>query len=376
MSKRGNNEGTIKQRADGRYESRVTLPDGARKSFYGTTRKEVNDKMTAAMKHIQDGLPVVSERETVGAFLPRWLADTRGSIEPKTQRIYEQCIRLYLVPSLGRIRLARLTPQDVQSKLINDLDARGLSRNTMLNARAVLRKALADAMMWGLVSRNVAGDRMVRIPKRDQTHKRYLTPDEAIAFAAIVAGHRMEAIFIAALGLGLRQGEVLGLRWGDIDFDAGTVRVVNQLQRIDGVLRLKRLKTRTSDSTLPLPAFVADVLKTRRIAQLEERMAAGPYWNNADDLVFTTAIGTPFDPRNVARDFYQLREAAGMPWLTFHGLRHGFGSLLAANGVHPRVAMELMRHSEFRLTMEIYSHVAPDLAKDAANKLDSLFQTG
>ena len=200
---------------------------------------------------------------------------------------------------------------------------------------------------------------MVRIPKRERIEKRYLTPIEAKAFADVIAGHRLEAVFVTALGLGLRQGEVLGLRWSDVDFDAGTVRVVNQLQRISGTLQLKRLKTATSDSTLPMPSFVAEALKTRRIAQLEERIAAGQHWDNADDLIFTTAFGTPFEPRNIARDFYKLREVANMPWLTFHGLRHGFGSLLASNGVHPRVAMELMRHSEFRLTMEIYSHVAP-----------------
>lgn len=372
---RGHNDGSVFQRKDGRWCAAVTYLDEfeavRRKRWYFSgddAEKRARDRLKVALADLVKGLPVAPEQETVERFLDRWFVDVSPSLEPKTVRSYEQAIRLYLVPAIGAIKLSRLTPQDVQRRLINAMTARGLSARTVEIARAVLRKALNDAMSWGRVSRNAAA--LARPPKRTHTEKRYLAPAEARAFLTAIAGHRHEAIFTAALALGLRQGEVLALRWADVDFDAGTVEVVNQLQRVNGVLTLKRLKSRTSHRTLPLPVIVADALKVRRKDQIAERLALGPYWQNPNDLIFTTEVGTPHDARNIMRDFAGLREKAGVPWLTFHGLRHGFGSLLAARGIHPRIAMELMGHSEFRLTMEIYSHVAPELAKEAAMQID------
>src|SRR5690606_4559989 len=183
-------------------------------------------------------------------------------------------------------------------------------------------------------------------------------------------GHRLETLVIVALGLGLRQAEVLGLHWEDIDEAQGVVRPRMQVQRLKGQgLVLRELKSATSMRPLPLSDLVAAALRKQRTRVLEMRLAAGPAWRE-HGLVFPSEVGTPQEPRNLARAWEKLRKDIGMEWLGMHGLRHGLGSLLAANEVHPRVAMELMRHSQFSLTMEIYTHVAPDMASEAAREID------
>ena len=208
-------------------------------------------------------------------------------------------------------------------------------------------------------------------PKQIRTERRYLTPDEARTFLDAVRGERLEALFTVALAIGLRQGEALGLRWEDVDLDAGIVQTRVQLQRIDGKLQLVDLKSESSHRTIALPAVALNALREHRERQRDERTTFGAAWED-HGLVFTTELGRPLDAQNVAKQLRRIREKAGLPWLNFHGLRHGFGSLLAAQGVHPRVAMELLGHSQISLTMEIYTHVAPELAREAAGKIDEI----
>ena len=376
--RRGHGEGSIYEReSDGKWVGSVNLGyvNGKRKRkvVYGETRRAVAEKLKVLLRDQQQGLPINTERQTIERFLDRWLAESvRPSVRPKTFKSYSQLVRLHLVPVLGRIRLDKLQPSDVQS-FMNAKLTDGLSPRTVDYCRAVLRKALNQAFRWGLVARNVAT--LVDPPKRQRVVRRYLTSGEARSFLDVVAGHRLEALFTVALGLGLRQGEALGLRWQDIDLDVSTLRVTHQMQRIDGSLQLTEPKSATSQRVLALPDVATRALRDHRLRQLEERLLAGPLWEDRD-LVFCTTIGRPLDARNVTRQFHRIREAAGLPWLTFHGLRHGFGSMLAAQGVHPRVAMELMGHSQISLTMQVYTHIAPELAKEAAGKIDAALRMG
>ncbi len=375
MSRRGKHEGSIYQREDGRWVGVAHLgyKDGKRKRkyIYGKTRAEVARKLNKTLEQQQQGLPVVDERQTVAQFLTHWLEDIgRPSLRPRTFSSYQMIITHHLIPVLGRIRLAKLSPQDVQTYM-NEKRESGLSPRTVTYHRAVLRKALNDGLRWGVVVRNVAA--LARPPKRVKPERRYLTPEEARSFLSAVAGHRLEALFTVALAVGLRQGEALGLRWEDVDLEKGIISTRVQLQRIDGHLRLVDLKSETSHRSIALPEVALHALQDHRRRQLEERLAEGPRWED-HGLVFTTGLGRPLDPRNITTQFHRLRDAAGLPWLTFHGLRHGFGSLLAAQGVHPRVAMELMGHSQIGLTMEIYTHVAPELAHEAASKIDDILK--
>jgi len=329
---RGAGEGSIYQRkSDGKWVGSVNLGyvNGKRKRkvVYGETRQDVSDQMKKLLHDQQQGLPLTTENVSVGVFLTRWLNETaKPSVRPRTYRSYESLVRLHLIPALGKVRLSKLSPLDVQSFMNSKLEA-GLSPRSVDYCRAVLRKALSDAVMWGLVGRNVA--KLVSPPKRKKTPRRFLTPAEARSLLNAVSGHRLEALFTVALGLGLRQGEALGLRWQDIDLDGGTLRVVHQLQRISGTLQLTEPKSETSLLALALPDVAIRALREHRRRQLEDRLAAGSLWVD-NDLVFCTAEGRPLDARNVTRQFHRIRDEAGLSWLTFHGLRHGFGSMLAA----------------------------------------------
>jgi integrase len=309
---------------------------------------------------------VTPERQTVAQFLRHWHGTVvRVKNSPKTVRSYEQLIRIHLVPGLGRHQLSKLTAQHVQS-FLNERHASGLSARTVQYLRGVLRAALAYAVRWDLVPRNVAA--LATPPTVRQKEMTTLTPDEARRFLEAARGHRLEALFSVALAVGLRLGEALGLEWADIDFEAGTLAVSKQLQRVNGKMQLVPTKTPRSHRTVPLPPFALDALRSHRARQLEERLWNADRWQNSN-LVFTTTIGTPADERRVRRELKALLADAGLPDLRFHDLRHTCASLLLAQGVHPRVVMEILGHSQITLTLQTYSHVIPSLTAEAATKM-------
>jgi integrase len=372
--RRGAGEGNIYQRADGRWEARLHLGYEAgrrrRKSFYGHTRREVQDQLTRALRDVQQGLPVATdERQTVEQYLRRWLAEAvRPSVRPRTYTTYEMYARVHLIPELGSIPLVRLTPQHVQT-LLNAKLRSGLAPRSVHHLRAILRRALNQAHRWGMVPRNVAT--LVDPPRVPRYEVRPMTPEQARVFLDAARGHRHEALYTVALAVGLRQGEALGLRWEDIDLDAGTLAVRHALQRVGGKLQLVEPKTRLSRRTIALPPLVVGALRAHRTRQLEERLWAGSRWRE-QNYVFTTSIGTPLDGTNVTHHLQAMLSAAGLPKQRFHDLRHACASLLLAQGVHPRVVMETLGHSQISLTMNTYSHVIPSLQRDAADRMEEM----
>ncbi len=374
MSKRrGQNEGSIYKRRDGRWAAVVKLgyKDGKRwrKSFYGTTRREVQERLTAALRAHQRGLPVVPERETVGQFLQQWLTEcVKPGVRPRTHEGYAGHVRLHIAPALGRVRLGKLSPQDVQ-RFLNTKLGEGHSPRTVQYMHAVLRRALGQALKWGMVARNVAT--LVDPPRVERPEVQPLSPDQARAFLAAVQGTRLEALYSVALAVGLRRGEALGLRWTDVDLDTGTLKVRTSLQRVDGRLQLVEPKTARSRRTIALPQSAIIALRHHRVRQLQERLLAGQRWHDTG-MVFTTTIGTPLDPRNVYRHFQRALAEAGLPRKRFHDLRHTCATLLLAQGVHPRVVMDILGHSQIALTMDTYSHVIPTLQREAAGRMDAL----
>ena len=373
MTRRAPHEGTIRRRGDGRWESAVHLGyrDGKRirKSFYGKTRREVQQKLVVALRDLQRGVAPTDDRRTTGQLLDRWLEDVaKATVRPRTFVSYSQTVRLHLRPTLGRAPLSKLSPQQVQA-LLNSKLTSGLSPRSVGIIHAVLRRALNQAVKWDLVPRNVAT--LVQPPRAPRAEITPLTPDQARVFLDAVRGDRLEALYSVGLALGLRQGEVLGLAWTDVDLEAGTLRVAHALQRVNGRLELVEPKSRSSRRTIPMPATVARALRVHRSRQLEERLAAGPRWRESD-LVFTTSTGTPIDSRNVTRRFQAALERAGLPQLRFHDLRHTAASLMLAQGIAPRVVMETLGHSQISLTMNTYSHVVPALQREAADRMEAV----
>jgi integrase len=384
--RRGNGEGTIGRtpRKDGRYAGHFTLANGKRRTVYGKSPAEVRAKLKAELKKIEDGLDVGAPTQTLAAFLASWLEDSAQRVRPKTLRTYGDLLRLHVVPELGAIRLDRLSAQQVAG-LLRAKHAGGLSAKTVAHIRATLRAALNQAVRWRLIAHNPAA--AVDPPRIPHKPVRVLTPDEARLVLATAAQpyrptpkseprhDRHEALWVVALSLGLRQAEVLGLRWQDIDLEAGTLRVAHALNRIDGTLTLTEPKTERSRRTLPISRRVKDSLTAHRDRQAFARAAAGEAWQERG-FVFASAIGTPLQPRNVLRDWYKLLKRAGLPRRPFHATRHTFASLLIDDGMPLRVVMELLGHSQISTTANIYGHVFNEALREAADAMDRALGTG
>jgi integrase len=239
------------------------------------------------------------------------------------------------------------------------------------NMHQVLRTALGLAVRWDMVSRNVA--RLVDRPRIQRKSIQPLSPYEARKFIRAIHGHRLEALFSVALALGLRQGEALGLRWQDVDFSEGTLRVNNQLQRIGGKLVLVPPKTEKSRRTLVMPTTTVDRLREHEKRQVTEKLLAGSNWQQTD-LVFANRVGAPTQARRVIEQFHAALDQAGIRRVRFHDLRHSCATLLLVQGVSPRVVMEVLGHSEIALTMNAYSHVVPELKREAAQKMEAILE--
>ena len=377
MGRRGPHEGSIYQRADGLWVGAVHLGyrDGKRrrKVVYGRTRRAVQEELVAIQRSLQQGLPVPAERQTVAQFLDRWLVHAvRPCVRPRTLQSYRQIVELHLAPGLGRLQLATLSPDDVQA-FLNEKHAAGLSPRTVQYLRAVLRQALNRALRWGLVARNAAA--LADAPRVARTELAPFDPEEARRFLDAVRGDRLEALYTLALAAGLRQGEALGLRWSDVELEAGTVTVRHALSRIEGRLQLVEPKTVWSRRVVAVPAVAVAALRRQRARQLEERILAGSRWREGN-FVFTTSIGTPLDGPTVTRRFKALLATARLRPQRFHDLRHATASLLLAQGVPARVVMETLGHSDVRLTLNTYSHVVPALGRQAAERMEELLSAG
>jgi integrase len=334
----------------------------------------VATKLAAALKGLQDGLPIVAERQTVGQYLGQWLEAARPTLRPESYRRYQDLCRLHIIPEIGSIRLARLTPGQVQAAYAHRLDA-GLSRTSVQLVHGVLHKALDQAMRWGLVVRNVTD--LVTAPRRSTPEMRTLSVEEASRLLEAASGERLEALYILAVTCGLRLGELQALRWRDVDLDGARLRVTATYQgMVDGEPLLAEPKTARSRREIHLSALAVAAVRRHHLAQLEERMRAANLWEN-HDLVFTSERGRPLDGNNFRqRAFARLLERADLPHIRFHDLRHTAATLLMSQGVPIKVASEMLGHADITTTLRTYSHVLPGMQQQAADAMDRLFLDG
>jgi integrase len=367
--RRGNGEGSIYQRPDGRWYGQATV-NGERKGRYGKTRREVADRLAALLRDAQMNMvPTVDGRTTVSEYLKRWLEETaRPRLRHSTYPAYKGHINNHIIPAIGKKRLANLTRQDVQS-FVSDLVRDGVKPATITRIHATLRVALNDAYRDDLLPRNVA--EKARLPRVQRKDVHVLSPDEAKALLEVVKGHRLEPMILVAMATGLRQGELRGLTWEDVDLNTGSLMVRHQLQRVDGQLTLTDTKTHAT-RTLHLPDIALQALSRQRTAQKEARLLAGSRWLQTP-YVFTTSIGTPFDGSNLSNYFKQIVRKTDLPAMVFHGLRHTNASLILAQGGDLRLIMHQLGHSQISLTANTYTHVLPALQREAARMIDDAF---
>lgn len=371
MARRGHGEGSIYHRKDGRWAATITLENHKRKTIYGHSRKEVQEQLKIALREQQQGTLVTAPQQTVAQYLKQWLENRQATVRIRTYERYEQLVRLHLVPTIGRIPLQKLTPQHVQSLYTQKIKG-GLSRTTVNTLHAMLHKALEDALRWNLVARNVCD--AVSPPQPDRYEIQPLNKEQAQQLLAAAHGHPLEALIVLALATGMRRGELLALKWQDLDFSTRTLQVRRIYTRTAGNRYIEaEPKTEKSRRSIALPALVVDLLLQHREKQSQVKQQAGEAWQE-HDLVFCTSLGTPLNPSKVVDRYKALLKRAGLPDIRFHDLRHSAASILLGMGIHPKVVQELLGHHQISMTMDIYSHVMPTMQKDAMDKWDDEFE--
>jgi integrase len=371
QKRRGHGEGSIKQRADGLWEARVSLDGGKRKSLYGKTRKEAQDKLRAALRDLDAGLDLSADRQTVAQFLEKWLAaSARPSVKTKTYEGYESIVRVRVLPRIGRKPLAKVSPLDLQA-LYTDLADAGLSPRSIHHTHRVLHRAFGQAVRWNLVARNPCDG--TQAPRAARSEMKVWTPEEAEAFLASTREHPAHALYVLALTTGMRQGELLGLKWADVDLGAGVLAVRRTLQRQRGRgLVFEEPKTAKSRRSIRLSQRAIAALRAHHDRQAFDRRAAGGEWQD-QDLVFCDATGGPLDPSYQTATFKRATAVAGLSTIRFHDMRHTAATILLSRGVHVKLVSELLGHATIVLTLDTYSHLIPAMHGDAAAAMDAVF---
>lgn len=369
-SRRGRTEGSVYKRSDGLWVGAVSVGGGKRKTVYAHTRQEVAAKLGKVQEAHRKGLPIGSERTTVRTYMEKWIDGARSTVRASTWRRYEELVRLHILPRLGRIALAKLTPADVSAALAAMLDA-GKAPRTVRNARVVFGRALREAEETGVIARNVV--RLTRAPRAAHDEMRTLTGAQVRQLVLAAKDDRLRALWVLAFASGARQGELLGAKWDDIAFEAGTFRIVRTLGRDrDGRLAFEEPKTASSRRTVPIGPFALEALRTHRRLQAAERLAAGVgVWQDRG-LIFASPLGEPLDGREVTRSFRRLLARAGLPAIRFHDARHSAATLLLEAGTNPKVVAERLGHSTPAITLAVYSHVSPTMQREAAAALDGV----
>jgi integrase len=337
MAKRGHGEGSIYRRKDGRWTAEFSLEGGKSKFLYGKTRKEVQEKLKTALYEQQRGMLITGPQQKVEQFLTHWLDDVhKPSVRPSTYERYKQIVRQHLIPAIGQYQLQKLSPQHLQAFYKQKLET-GLSPTTVICFHNLLHKALETAVRWNLIGRNPCD--LVSPPSRKRFEMQPLTLPQIQQFLAAARGHRLEALFILALSTGMREGELLGLKWQDLDLEQGTLQVRRILIRIPGKgFEEAEPKTEKGRRSIVLPAFTIEALKHHRLKQLEAKVKAGPAWQE-HDYVFSTSVGTHLYPTHGLQVVLKsLLQKAGLPRIRFHDLRHSAATMLLGMKVHPKLS--------------------------------------
>ena len=369
-SRRGAGEGSIYQRKDGRWVAELVLDTGRRRFLYGRTRQEAATKLKEAIRTIDSGLPLPQGQERLRDYLPRWLETQRHRLRPRVWMRYEQIVRLNLTPGIGNVQLARLTPMQVQ-RFYADVVASGRSTSTAHHVHAVLHRALEQAVRWGLVARNVAD--LVDAPRLAETEMQVLDREQVQALLATAEGTELGPLLTLAVTTGMRQGELLALRWRDVDLDRQVVSVRGSLTNVNGQFQINEPKTSRSRRQVELGALALEALRAHRVSQAELRLAMPADWNPWD-LVFIRADGKPYTNRALLDRFAAVLRDARLPRVRFHDLRHTAATLMLSRGVHPKIVSEMLGHATIGITLDLYSHVTPTMQREAAATMDALLR--
>jgi integrase len=361
----------ITKRDDGRYMARYTVhtPDGPkRKTIYGRKYKEVEEKLAEARGDAARGLVFDADNLKLGEYLDRWLADSvADTVRPTTFERYEQIVRVHIRPALGNLKLKNVTPAHVRGLYREKLEV-GLSPRTVQYIHVTLHKALKQAVADGLIPRNAT--EAVKPPQIRKEEIRPLTAEQVKMLFEAVRDDRLESLYILAVHTGLRQGELLGLKWGDVDLEAGTLQVRGTLTTTKGGPVLRAPKTKGSRRTVKLSPTALEALRSHLERQLGEIDQAGDLWRE-NGLIFASESGEHLKRHYITTHrFKPLLKRAGLPQIRFHDLRHTCATLLLTKNVNPKVVSEMLGHATIAITLDTYSHVLPNMQSEAAQAME------
>lgn len=377
--------GSIRQRPDGRWEARFTYIDdlGVKKrgSVYGDTQKECRQKLTAALTAVDAGIYKKTQRYTVEQWLDEWLSTYCKDLKPMTISGYKSKVETRIKPYIGKSQLTSLNNVQIQ-KYYNllqdgDKDHKPLSAKSIQNVHGILHKALDQAVVAGILTANPADH--VKLPKIKKPDLKPLMDEDVTRFLNAIKGDPFERLFIVALFSGLRQSELIGLQWDDIDLENGLITVCRQIQRVYGedkkekFIFLEETKNGKHRTAAIAPSIVK-VLKAQRVQQIEWQLAAGPLWNNEHNLVFTNEIGENLNHRIVYAHFKSIVKSLGLEHTRFHDLRHSYAVNALQAGDSIKAVQEQLGHYSSAFTMDTYAAVSNTMRKESQNRMEALIK--
>ncbi|MCL6472540.1 MAG: site-specific integrase [Firmicutes bacterium] len=381
--RRGNGEGSIYKRSDGLWVGKISVGYDPvtgklkRKSFYGKTRKEVMDKMAQILQEVRNGTYVEPVQTSFGEWLDKWLTGyKKGQLKPSTFENYEVLIKTHIKPALGKVPLAKLQAHMLQAFYNEKLEKGrvdgkgGLSTRMVRYLHVIIRQALQQAVKEGLLPRNVADATSPPTVKNKQM--RPLTEEELLVFFKAAKDDRLFAAYVLAVTTGLRRGELLGLCWDCVDLEQGTITVKRQLLKLkQGIVLEETTKSKSGRRNIILTDDAIRELKEYRKRQLQEKLLLGEAYQD-NGLVFCKEDGTPLQPEEFTKRFQRWLEKAGLSRVRLHDLRHTHATLLLKAGVPAKIVQERLGHSSITMTLDLYSHVTPEMQKLAAATLNGL----
>ena len=366
--KRGNSEGSIFRKKNGSWRAQVSL-DGRRLSYTAKTKKECQEWIKKTLGQIDDGMNFASTQITLEEYLSGWIASKKSSLRHTTWTQYKVVIDKYIVPQIGHIKIRGLRPDHIQV-FYDRLLGEDTGAYTVLKIHTVLHGALGRAVRIGSIGNNPAS---LAIPPKEPTREMQIF-DEGLVSQMLVAAHKnyLEPILHLAVTSGMRQMELLGLKWTDLDWVNQSIKVERQLARPVGEdVQFTQPKTKFGRRTVVLGSGSIYVLRNHYDRQNEARQKAGDKWVE-HGLIFTTRYGTPHHPRNLLRDFKLLLKNAGLPIIRFHDLRHTAASLMLNHGIPVIVVSRRLGHAKPSITLDVYGHLIPSMQIEAAQKIDEL----
>lgn len=340
------------------------------------TRKSAEAELQRALQRAAQGTFVEPTKLTLGSFLAeQWLPAVEGNLRPSTFASYKGNIVRHVNPSLGNVRLQALTPPMLTAAYRKLSDEKNLSPKTVRHVHTTLRKALSDAMKWGMVERNPASS--AEPPKLVRSEMRTWTAEQVRTFLNFIDDDPLKVVFTLLCTTGMRRGEVLGLRWSDVDFENRRLRVQQTLTSVEYRIVVGEPKTSRGRRSVPLDSTSTAVLRQHRARQNEWRLHMGSQWNNSLDLVTVKPDATPIHPDTVSDTFDRRVKSAGLPKIRLHDLRHTWATLALEANVPVKVVSEVLGHSSPAFTLDVYSHVTPVMMEDLARTVgDAIFGIG